>query len=136
MDPWTWTELTAGFPTGWYVLGVFLAFVLGGLWFSLIFPDRWVRVFKVDMSAGVSPLSMIVTMGINLLSIALYGFLVVIVATVSRSLGSLLILAVFVWEASTLRFQFANLALFLQAVVIHPGHHFLVGSIFLWLVAK
>jgi hypothetical protein len=136
MDQWVWSELTADFQTGWYILAVFLAFALGAVWFSVIFADRWVAVFKIDTAAGVSTLSVIVTMGINLFSISLYGFLVVIVANVNASLGYLLILAVFIWEVSTLKFQFSDLALFLKAALIHPGHQLLVGLIFIWLGAK
>ncbi|MDR0815658.1 MAG: hypothetical protein LBN37_07910 [Bacteroidales bacterium] len=114
----------------WYSLSVIIVFGIGALWYSVLFPKMWVRVFRIQMGT-VTTGSFIRTMGIQLASTAVFGIIVFILALLDKDLALLVIIGLAAWLVGTLNFKFPRMKDFLQAILIEVGYLLIAGHVFI-----
>lgn len=115
----------------WYVVAILAAWLLGALWYSVLFPKAWVRVFKIEMPDKRSPANMFVTMFGQLAANALMGLALFMVTAVSLWLAVLTLIGFCGWNKATLKYKFANWGEYFRAAGIEAGYLFLAGVIFI-----
>jgi len=115
----------------WFAIAAILVFAIGAVWFSVLFPKMWARVFKIDTSVEPTTGLYIRTMVMQLIVILLFGFSLFIVAKLSICIALLVLIGFAGWEKGELNFQFSDFKEYWRAAIIRAGYTFLAGLIFI-----
>jgi len=115
----------------WFVLAAVSVFALGAVWYSVLFPKMWARVFKIDTSVKPTTGLLIRTMTMQIIVILLFGLALFVIAKVSVCIALLALTAFAGWEKGELNFQFSDFKEYWRAAIIRAGYTFLAGLIFI-----
>ncbi len=115
----------------WFVVAILAVYLLGALWYSVLFPKAWIKIFKVEMPAKPSPANMFLTMFGQLVASALMGLVLFMITAVSFWLAVLTLVGFCGWTKATLKYKFADWGDFVRAGGIEAGYLFLAGMIFI-----
>ena len=119
-----------------YVIAVITTFAFGTLWYSVFFPKKWMRIFKVDIQGKPSRSNVMLTMSIQLVASALLGIGLFMLAAASFWLAVLVLAGFCGWRKASLKSQFANWKDFFTAAGIEVLHLFISGMIFIIFAAE
>ncbi len=115
----------------WYVVAVLAVYVLGALWYSVLFPKAWVRIFKIEMPDKRNPANMFLTMFGQLVANALMGLALFMITPLSFWLAVLTLIGFTGWNKATLKYKYADWGEYFRAAGIEAGYLFLAGTIFI-----
>ncbi len=115
----------------WYVVAIVAAYLLGALWYSVIFPKTWVRIFKIEMPDKRSPANMFVTMFGQLVANALMGLVLFMITALSFWLAVLTLVGFCGWNKATLKYKYVGWGDYFRAACIEAGYLFLAGMVFI-----
>lgn len=110
---------------------VLVAFVVGALWYSVLFVKAWKEVNKIGDNLEISKGNVAATMLFQLISTALTGLAFFVLTKASPALAILVTIAVFIWMSSTLKFKFADWKTFFKAVVVEACYFAAVAVVFI-----
>jgi hypothetical protein len=113
----------------WYSVAVIVAYGVGVLWYSVLFPKMWVRVFRLQMGA-VTTGGFVRTMGIQLVSTMVFGLVIFIFALLDKGLALLVLFGFAAWLVGALNFKFSQPKDLLQAILIEVGYMLVAGNVF------
>lgn len=102
----------------------------GAMWYSVLFPRTWARVFKID-TEGVTSASMMRSFGLQILATVVYGFALWVLAALSAWIAIIALAGFCAWEKGNLSFDFSRTKDFFTAALIRVGYTFLAGMIFI-----
>lgn len=102
----------------------------GAMWYSVLFPRTWARVFKID-TEGVTSASMMRSFGLQILATVVYGFALWVLAALSVWIAIIALAGFCAWEKGNLSFDFSRTKDFFTAALIRVGYTFLAGMIFI-----
>ena len=115
----------------WFAIAVIITFFIGAIWYSLLFPKTWMRVFKVEMPEKVTKLSMIRTMGLQLIVSILFGSIFFLLTQISFTISVFVLIGFCAWQKGGLNFQFAKWKDYVLAACIQVGYTFIAGMVFI-----
>lgn len=115
----------------WYVVAILAAYLLGALWYSVLFPKAWIRVFKIEIPDKPSSANMFVTMFAQLVATALMGLALFLITSLSFWLAVLTLVGFCGWNKATLKYKYARWGDYFRAAWIEAGYLFLAGAIFI-----
>lgn len=115
----------------WYVLSILAVYVVGALWYSVLFRKMWLEVFKVKIPTKPSGGNMFVTFFGQLVATALMGLVIFIITPVSVWLAVIMVFAVCGWQKGSLKYQFAEWREYFRAAWVTAGYTFVAGVIFI-----
>ena len=115
----------------WFLIAIVINFVIGAIWYSFLFPKTWMRVFKVEMPDNVTTLSMVRTMGIQLVVSILFGSVFFLLTQISFFISVFVLIGFCAWQKGGLNFQFAKWEDYVLAASIQVGYTFIAGMVFI-----
>ncbi len=116
----------------WYIIAVIAVFVLGGIWFSFLFKNMWIKVFKIEMPEG-KPQGVVFTMIMQLIVTALFGLVFFILVKLSFWVALLALIGFCGWQKGSLKFRYTKWSEYIQAAIVEAGYTFLAGIVFILL---
>jgi hypothetical protein len=114
----------------WFAAATVVSFIVGAIWYSLLFAKTWVKVFKVDLGV-VTTGSFLRTMLLQFAANAAFGFVMFVLTDISVWIALLSLAGFCAWEKGNLNFEFGRLKDFVMAVTIRVGYTFIAGVIFI-----
>jgi hypothetical protein len=120
----------AGINWWWYAAAIIVSFGIGGVWYSALFKEAWIRVFKVEMGE-VTTGSFLRTMSIQFAANMLLGLVFFVLTNLSVWIALLTLVGFCGWEKGNLNFEFCRMKDFMMAVVIRVGYTFIAGIVFI-----
>ena len=123
-------QSSCGINWWWFAAAVIVAFGIGALWYSVLFAKAWVRVFRVEMEKPTTG-SLLCTMFLQLVATAVFGLVFFVLTNLSICIAVLALIGFCAWEKGNLKFEFADMRDFIQAVCIRVGYTFVAGIIFI-----
>ena len=114
----------------WFAISVIVAYAAGAVWFTFIFKNAWIRVFKIEMPEKVKPVGAILTMTIQLFVTALFGLMFFVLVPISKMISVFVLVSFCGWQKGTLKFRYSNWKEFFTAAIVEVGYTFIVGVIF------
>lgn len=115
---------------GWFAAAALIDIACGSLWYSVLFPKTWARVFKVD-TEGVASAVMMRAFGSMIAATLVFGFALWAVAGLSAWAALGVLVGFCAWEIGNLGFDFGRAEEFLMASLIRAGYTLLSGLIFI-----
>ncbi len=115
----------------WFIVAVVAVYALGAVWFSLIFPKMWAKIFKVEIPSKPGKGNMILTMLMQLVATGLYGLLLFVLAGMSVWVAVAAVVVFCAWQKATLKFRHFSWGEFSWAALIEAGYTFLSGVVFI-----
>jgi hypothetical protein len=123
-------QSVSGIDWWWFAAATVVSFIVGAVWYSLLFAKTWVKVFKVDM--GVVTIGRFLrTMLLQFAANAAFGFVLFVLTDISVWIALLSLAGFCVWEKGNLNFEFGRMKDFILAVTIRVGYTFIAGVIFI-----
>lgn len=115
----------------WYVAAIVATYLLGALWYSVLFPKAWIKAFKIEMPDKPAPANMFLTMFGQLVASALMGLALFMITALSFWLAVLALVGFCGWNKATLKYKFVSWSDYFRAAGIEVGYLFLTGMIFI-----
>ncbi len=115
----------------WFVIAVLAAFLLGALWYSVLFPKLWVKTFKVELPDKLAPGNMFVTMFGQIVATALMGLSLFLITPVSFWLAVLTLVGFCGFNKGMLKYKFYKWRDYFRAAGIEVTYQFLAGMVFI-----
>ncbi len=105
----------------WYAVAVIVVFILGAIWFSLLFQKVWIKVFKIEMPEG-KPKGAIFTLIMQLLVTALFGLVFFVLVKLSVLVAVLALIGFCGWQKGSLKFRYTKWGEYFQAALINKRY--------------
>ncbi len=115
----------------WYIVAIGVVFGIGAIWYSLLFSNAWMRVFKVEIPTDVKLQGAAFTMIMQLLASALFGLAFFVLTSISVWLSLLLLIAFCGWQKASLKFRYTKWNDYFMAALIEVGYIFVAGLVFI-----
>lgn len=115
----------------WYLVSVVVAFTIGALWYTVLFVDEWIQVFKVDMPEEYRPAITYPTVLIQLLVTALFGLVFFMLTITSVWLALLVLASICGWQMGMLKYRYVQWKEYFIAALIEAGYTFIAGIVFI-----
>lgn len=123
-------QAVAGMNWWWFAAATVVCVACGAIWYSILFPKAWVRVFKVEMGK-VTTLGMVRTFGLQIAATLVYGFALWVLTSLSAWIALIALVGFCAWEKGNLNFEFSRIKDFFMASLIRVGYTFIAGVIFI-----
>lgn len=115
----------------WYIISVIVIFVLGAIWYSLLFKKNWIRVFKIDIPEKEETLGTLFTMSIQFIVTAFLGLLFFVLVPISLLIALFVLVSFCGWQKATLKFRYTIWKDYIMAALIEVGYTFIAGILFI-----
>lgn len=123
----------------WYIVAVAISFLIGALWYGLLFPKTWIKAIRYECECGAdvingekcscSKKSFLPTMIFQLISTALVVLVFFILTPIHIWLSILVVIAIASWMKSNLKFQISDWKRFVTLALIDVGYFTIVSII-------
>lgn len=123
----------------WYFVAVAISFLIGALWYGLLFPKTWIKAIRYECECGAdvingekcscSKKSVLPTMIFQLISTALVVLVFFILTPIHLWLSILVVIAIASWMKSNLKFQISDWKRFVTLALIDVGYFTIVSII-------
>ncbi len=114
-----------------FAFSVLAAFLVGALWYSLVFFKVWNRVFRLESNAMNHPMSMVRSFVIQCITGTMFGFVIFVLSGFAAWLGWLGVLTIAGWQMCALTFKYSSWKNFLLAVMVESGYTIVAGAIYM-----
>lgn len=123
----------------WYFVAVAISFLIGALWYGLLFPKTWMKAIRYECACGADVIngekctcsknSVLPTMIFQLISTALVVLVFFILTPIHIWLSILVVIAIASWMKSNLKFQISDWKRFVTLALIDVGYFTIVSII-------
>ncbi len=114
-----------------FIAAVLMAYIVGAIWYSLLFRDMWIAANQIDINVKPSKSNMVSTMLLQLLATALIGLMYFVLTPISLWLALFVTLAFGGWMKATTKFRISDTKTFIKAVIVDVTYFCIVALIFI-----